>query len=436
MKRVRVDSGVVRVIVLGAAWLCAMAGSGCDRRAGGPPPAAAREPMDVQLAPVERRAVDRFVTVTGTLFGEVELDIAAEVEGRIVALSADLGDEIEHGAPIAQIDPTSYRLAVDEARAAFRSALARLGLDALPAGDIDVGLLPVVIRAEAQAANAASRLERARALYQRTPPLISEQDFADIVTQSEVARAEVQSERLGAMGLVAEARVRAAALARAEEDLARTRIVAPAEERLRYRVAVRNVSVGEVVTQGTPLFRLVSLDRVKGRAGVPERFAPVVRVGARVRLFVEQNPEPFEAEVARISPVVDVATRTFDIEIRAANADAALKPGSFFRADVLTAAAEEARFVPRSAVVQFAGVYRVFSVKDGKVVDHRVRPGEAAGEMIEVDGLPAQIAAVVATPQRGMAAGAPARVLGPSDGAATTAGEAAAPPSKPPAAGG
>ena len=97
----------------------------------------------------------------------------------------DLGDAAPSGAALMSIDPTDYRLAVETQRAALAAALARLGLDELPAEGFDVGEVPTVGRARAVEANARARYQRARELFVQTPPLIAEQEYADIRTQAE-----------------------------------------------------------------------------------------------------------------------------------------------------------------------------------------------------------------------------------------------------------
>ncbi len=366
--------------------LLALALSGCEKApaTGQAASAAAAEPKAVTLISVSTRPVDRFTEITGTLYGEEEVSVAAEVAGRVVEIVADLGDAVQHGAPLARVDLTDFELAVEEQQAALLTALARVGLDELPSGDVAIDALPLVARAQAQADNAQSRLERARKLYERTPPLISDQDFADIQTQHEVAVTTVNVERLNAKSLVADARARASALRQAEQRLRDTQIIAPAEKHLTYRVAARQVSVGEVVSVGQPMFRLVASDRVKFRGQVPERFAGEVIVGSAVAITISSFPEPFAAEVARVSPAVDTDTRTFEVEIEAANPDGRLKPGSFALARIKTGTKANAKFVPESAVLQFAGVQRVFSVRDGKVVEHRVKLAKPEGGLREV----------------------------------------------------
>lgn len=396
---------ILRAALVAGGVACTLAIGACNRDPE-PTAAPAAAPREVALVPMVTKPTTRSIEVTGTLFGEEDVIIAAKVPGRIASIAADLGDEVPIGATVATIDPTDYALAVDEQRAALEADLAKLGIDQLPTGDFDLSALPVVARAQAEARNAQARLDRARRLFERTPPLLSEQDYADIQTQSEVAETSAAVERLNAMSLLASARVSSAALDIAQQRLADTAITAPREPDLKYQVASRFVSVGELVSANQPLFRLVAVDRIKFRGQVPERFAPRVAVGAEATLVADAYPEPFSATLSRISPAVDPQTRSFAIEILAPNADRRLMPGSFVRARIVTSVDQAARFVPTSAVYQFAGVSRVFTVQDGKVVEHRVTLGPEADGMHEVISGLGPVDHVIDQP-RGLGTGVP-----------------------------
>jgi RND family efflux transporter MFP subunit len=409
----------VWLMVASVAWLALLMGCNDSEAAGTPRGGATAEaPRAVTLTPVVVRPLDRSIELTGTLFGEEDVTIAAVVPGRVVDVKADLGDVVAHGGTLAIIDPVDYALAVDEARMSLLAALSRVGLTELPEGEIDLDSLPLVMRAIAQESNAAARLDRARRLYERQPPLLSEQDYADIETQREVAKTVVASERLAARALLADARVRASSLRQAEQRLRDTRVSAPAERPLSYRIAARFVSVGEVVTEGQSLFRLVATDRVKFRGQAPERAAREITVGALARLSIDGFSEPFEATVTRVAPAVDIETRSFAVEIDAANPDGLLKPGSFTRARIRTRVDPAVRLIPETAIVRFAGVQRVFSVRDGVLAEHRVTLGEAAAGMVEVLDLPSDVGAVVDRPVAGLVAGAAVK----AESSATTGG--------------
>lgn len=351
-------------------------------------PAAARAPIEVEVFRPERSAVPRSIRATGTLFGDDETTLAAEVAGRVIAIESDFGDEVRPGAVLVRLDPTPFALQRDERASALREALAQLGLDALPDGTFTVERVPSVEAARAQADNAKQRLERGRQLAERSPPLISDQDFADLRTAAEVAEGAYRTARLGAEARLAEARTLAAQVAIAERRLSDATIRAPVSDpavdadRV-YAVADRRVAVGDYVQIGQPLLRLVDADPIKLRVRVLERRIGQVRAGQRVEVRIEAFREPFEGVVSRVSPVVDEATRSFPVEILVANAERRLKPGSFATASI-EVAEEEATLVPAAAVTTFAGIHKLLSIKEGTIDEVRVELGERFGDAVEV----------------------------------------------------
>jgi RND family efflux transporter MFP subunit len=394
------------------AWL-----GGCGDAGAAPSRSGAVQPqaVEVVLAPVQVRTVPRAIEVTGTLFGEEEALISSKLSGRVATISHDVGDAVPRGGILATIEPRDYELALGERRAALTAALAKVGLTEIPPETFDSSRLPTVLRARAEAANADARLQRARRLFEQTPPLLSAQDFADIETSSEVAARNAEVELLNARAALAAARTEAAAVAVAEQGLADTTVRAPGiegEPGPTFRVAEREVSQGEYVAEGRAMFRLVATDLIKFRADVPERFAAQVKVGQPAQVWVEGATVPARGAVARVSPRIDPQSRMFGIEIHIPNPEGTLKPGAFARGSVEVSIEEGVRFVPDAAVVTFAGVHKVFSVKDSKAVEHRVRLGVRDNGSVEIVG-PFPAETVVVTGAGALAQGVPVRVKSP-----------------------
>lgn len=378
--------------VLAAATFGSLAG-GCDHSAPAPRagPAGAGAPkaaaVPVGLVPVRIGPALRTVDVTGTLLGEEEATIASKLSGRIESVALDIGDAAPSGAVLARIEKRDYELSLAEAEAALAASLARLGLSEVPDPTFDRETLPAVRRARAEAANAQARFERARQLFEQTPPLISEQDFADIRTTFDVARENAEAELMQAGALLADARSQETAVSIARQRLTDTVLRSPADDQrgpIAYRVAARLVNTGEYVTPGTPMFRLVASDTLKFRADVPERFAGQVSEGRRASVWVESSVEPTVGAVTRVSPRIDAASRTFVVEIGLDNRDGRLRAGAFGRGQIELRQDEGVMFVPQSAVVTFAGVRRVFTVEDGKAREHRVQLGVRDGDDVEI----------------------------------------------------
>ena len=88
--------------------------------------------------------------------------------------------------------------------------------------------------------------------------------------------------------------------------------------------------------------------------------------------------------ISRINPQVDLATRTFQIEVIIPNGERLLKAGAFARASVQTRIDPKAVVVPESALSRFAGVTKVFTVKDGKAQEIRVDAGIPQNGIVEI----------------------------------------------------
>lgn len=376
-----------------AALTVALAGCGEEQANGsGPATQPAREAVEVTLADVTVGALPETIDLVGTLYGDEEAVISSKLTGRVQEILADVGDRVEAAQALAQIDPTDYELVVRQREMALLQALASLGVDEVPPDDFDVSQVATVDRARYQAANARTRMERARQLYSQEPPLISEQEFTDLETAYQVSERNHDVAVLEARQQLAVAKARDSELDTARQSLADTVVRAPGAASAstqpaahpRYAVTQRLVSTGEYVSEGKAMFRLVADDPIKYRAAVPERFAAQVATGQVVTLRVEGSEQPFTGTVSRINPAIDVETRTFTLEVLVPNAEQQLKPGAFARGVLEVGERENVVFVPRDAVVSFAGLDKVFSVADGKAVEHTITLLQTSGDMLPI----------------------------------------------------
>ena len=111
------------------------------------------------------------------------------------------------------------------------------------------------------------------------------------------------------------------------------------------------------------------------RLVLPERAAGQVRAGQRVRVRPEQDDRIHSGVIMRLSPAIEESSRTLLVEAEVANPDGWLRPGAFVRAEVMLEPAQQAVFVPASALITFAGIERVMTVVDGKTKDRTIRTG-------------------------------------------------------------
>jgi RND family efflux transporter MFP subunit len=155
-------------------------------------------------------------------------------------------------------------------------------------------------------------------------------------------------------------------------------------------VRERHATPGQYLAAGAPVVTIVKVHPLRLRLSIPEREAAAVRAGQRVRVTLEGDTAVHEGRVARVSPAIEETSRTLSIEAEVANPAGTLRPGAFANADVVTETRDTTILVPAAAIVSFAGVERVFVVKDGKAAERRVTTGRRDGARVEVtEGLSA-----------------------------------------------
>lgn len=410
----------------------ALALASCDRAAGGESAASrpagaaagavARAPLELALTTVAATPLPRFLRVTGTFHGEEETTVAAKVAGRVEAVFADLGDVVRPGQSLARIESRDQELALGERERALEQVLAPLGLKELPGAGFAIESLPSVERVRLQEENARARHERGKTLHERVPPALSDQEYADLQTAWEVSRADLRAAVLAAETQLASARAIRAQVESAAQRVADTLARVPAGERppipgvaaeqtptLESIVTRRHVSVGDFVQVGAPLFELVDPDPLKLRAAVPEREASRVRGGERALVRVDTDAGVHSGRVARVNFALDERTRTFEVEIVVPNPDHTLRAGSFVRADIETGVDPAALVVPRAAVLTFAGVHKVFVVRDGKASESVVQLGQELDGRVEITRGLAAGDTIAAQPPQDLVSGVPVR---------------------------
>ena len=370
-----------------------LAGTGCDREApaSAAPSKAATPARSVRVVPAVQENVPRTVIVSGTLAAEDQVVLGVKVAGRLAELGVDLGSRVRKGQVVARIDPGDYRMRVDQALAGLQQARARLGLRPDGTDDrVDPEHTALVRQARAV-------LDEARLTRERSDRLLEQGLIARSQLDAAVAALQVAEGRY--QDAVEEVRNRQGVLAqrRSELDLARqqladTGLVSPIDG----AVGQRHASVGEYLAPGAPVATLVRVHPLRLRVAVPEREAATVQVGQAVRVTVEGGAGEHVGRVARLSPAIQEQNRTLTIEAEIPNERGSLRPGSFARASIVTQAAQSVVMVPASAIVTFAGIEKVMSVKDGKSVERRVQTGRRDGGRVEiVSGLAADEPVVI-----------------------------------------
>ena len=421
--------------------------AGCGHHAAKPVEVAeAPKPIAVVVAKPERRPVERAIDVVGTLKGWEEVTVGAKAAGRVVRVRHDVGDRVKPMEPLVELETRDADLSIDRAEKQLMAEVAKVGvfLDRIPeriptVNDFDVTKLPSVIQAQVAVDRARTNLTREKNLIEKRAGTM--QDLQNAENDLRNAEAALANAVLTARSILV-----AALSAKASIDVVRqTRddmeIRAPKPTHppldlrtpLSYAVARRSVTEGEMLKAGDKVADLVVENPLRLWVNVPERFSSEVQAGQEVEITVASRPgKSFPGKVTRISPAVESASRTFQVEAAVPNDAGLLRPGGFAKARIITDRHAEATIVPQDVVVQYAGVTKLFVVDgSGKTHAVEVELGEQGAGWVEIlTPLPAD-ARVVLTGHARLAEGTAVTIRAPEVVATTATPAAVVAPAEP-----
>lgn len=213
----------------------------------------------------------------GVLIPRQEVNLVPTIEGRIARVFVRIGDRVERGAVVAEIDEQPLVREVDQAKARLDEA-------------------------NAARAEAATKLTMAEEALRRVNALIQDQ----IVARQQVRNAEQERDLARSALQMAEARVeqQRADGARLEDRLANAKMLAP----FTGTVAQRFVNPGSMVGPKTPVIRLIASELLWARFALPLDRSGEVRSGARVRISVPDLGVETRGTVQQVSSEVDPAS--------------------------------------------------------------------------------------------------------------------------------
>lgn len=315
---------------------------------------AAVERAGIEVAPATTGAASADIRLPGVVAPNAYRQVAVTslVSGRVTRVSAELGNRVRRGQPLAQI----YSPELADAQTRYVSAEAMLS-----AHDRELRRTEKLVDI-----GAASRQELER---------IHAEHAAQTAA---VQTARSQLELLGVPASTIDA------LASGSNVSATTTVAAP----IAGIVTERNANVGLNVDQTTALFMVVDLATVWIVADAYEKDFSRVRVGSNARITTAAYPGmSLSGRVSYIDPQLSPETRTARIRVELPNRDGKLRLGMY--ADVLVAGSTTAPAVviPRSAIQNVGDrtvVYLADAKQADKFVEREVRLGQVSGEEVEV----------------------------------------------------
>lgn len=145
------------------------------------------------------------------------------------------------------------------------------------------------------------------------------------------------------------------------------------------------VDKGDSVSPQTPVAFVVNLDNVRVSLDVPEKYLPAMTLDQSAAISVDACPDQvFTGKVSKISPVVDLQTRTAPIEIFIPNPGHKLTPGMFARVKLVLEEKKKVMLIPKEAVMGTAPDTVVYIVNEKNARQRKVKTGIRDGGEIEI----------------------------------------------------
>ena len=281
----------------------------------------------------------------GRVRSTVAPTLAAEIDARIVSVTADTGDSVEQGQLLAEMDTTALDL---EHRAS----------------EADIQ------RFEAQIANERQRVKRYQSLAKKE--LLSKTQLDDSLAQLDVYLAELEGSR--------------ARLAIVTDRVAKAQIIAPVMGEIQERF----ISTGDFVKRGDPLFAIAESNHLQAWLPFPETLAARVLHGLKVVMESPVAPGVLvEGEITELQPAIGMGSRAIVAIVEIEN-PGSWRPGATVVGRVLAETRIQTHMVPEISLVRRPAGEVVYVIHDGKALARSVRTGERDVGLVEiVEGLSA-----------------------------------------------
>jgi RND family efflux transporter MFP subunit len=354
-----------RRVRLSAVWIGVIIGTlltSCQGRTSAANEALDQKPV-VSVVRVDRKTLQRNLTVSSELVPFEQIDVYAKESGFVRTLNVDYGTHVKAGDVLAILEIPELQMQLDEDQAEIKDASSQVDR-----------ARQELSRVEAEHNVTSLEFTRLNEVAKSRPGLVAQQEVDDRKGKDLAAEAQVAA----ATSAVASAESQ---LARAQAKLRRdqtiynySKITAPFTGVITKRYANLGTLVQTATnssTQAMPVVQLSQDDLFRLVIPVPESYVPYIRVGDPVEVRVPSLNKSFPGKVARFSVDVEASTRTMHTEVDVSNPEHVIVPGTYAEATLTLDRKPQALAIPPEAVNVQGDQRTVWVVDPSGVVQSR-----------------------------------------------------------------
>jgi RND family efflux transporter MFP subunit len=336
------------------------------RDAGAPPQVSATQ----VLRPPARFNLD----LPGSIQALTEAPILARADGYLKRRLVDIGDRVQAGQLLAEIEAPELEQQLAQARATLQQSIAA---QEQAAASLD----------QARANEQLARVTAQRWANLLARGAVSQQDHDVYQAQARALEANVQAQQKNVAAAAANVAAARSNAARLEQLLAYLHVRAP----FSGIVTLRNVDTGALISAGqTLLFRIAQPSTLRTFVNVPQGYASALRPGLPATVTFAGLPgRAFQGRVAHTSSALDQNTRTLLVEIQLPNAGGLLMPGMYCQVSLEIQRSGQPLIIPGDTLMLRPQGPLVAIVRDDNTIHlQTIRLGRDFGKELEVlDGL-------------------------------------------------
>lgn len=284
-------------------------------------------PMAVDVFVLQPKPINNIFETPGNLLANEEVQVRAELAGRIESIPFKEGSYVKKGEVLIHIDDVE-----------FRAQKAKL---------------------QAQLNNAKSDLKR-------------KEELAKI---NGVSQEELENAQSNVLAIQAD-------LDLTQSKIDKSTIRAP----FNGRVGLRQASVGAFVSNGDVIASLVQADPIKIEFSVPERYAALLKEGLQVQFEVAGIDSVFTSSVYAVEPAVSATSRSLTGRALINNPKGLLIPGSYANVKITLENINDALLLPTTAIITQLKGQKVLVKRNGTAISVPVKVGIRTEDSVQITG--------------------------------------------------
>jgi HlyD family secretion protein len=343
---------------------------------------------DLLIEVVERGPLEATVTASGTVVPRQQETVSSPVGAAVRAVLVSLGERVERGTAIMQLDTTASQLELHNLEERLALGRAALRSEQLQLED---SVRQARSRRELKAIDLESREAKVARFEQLAGSgIVSKADLLE--AQLDVKRTRVEVSQIDAEVLSLQKRQRAelerlerehSILEAQRADQARRIAMSTVKSPIGGVVTTIVPKVGTVIAEGTSLATVAAERSFGVEAALSDFYAPQLKPGQRVRVRASTNV--FGGHVSRILPTDDASRLMLFIELDDP-ATPRLYANLRVEADVVIAQKPDVLRVRRGPAIDNGGTGQLFVLDGDRAVRKPVRFGLSGPQQIEVVG--------------------------------------------------